>query len=198
MKSTPNNTLETSAGSVAIDIDDITVGYEDSREPVLENFSLKVLDGEVVSILGRSGAGKTTILRAIAGFEKLRAGYMRVFGRLMSSGFSHTAPEKRRVGFVFQDYALFPNMTVAKNVEFGAESLPGKSRKQAIGDTLELTDIGGLSNRYPHQLSGGQQQRVALARALVAKPVILLLDEPFSNLDGELRQILRADRKSVV
>ena len=181
-----------------IHVEDITCSYTGSTRPALEGFSLLAQSGEFVSVLGRSGAGKTTALRALAGFERVESGYVRLGGQLVGSSFVHVPPDKRRLGLVFQDYALFPHLTVEQNVAFGLDALDGLAKRQRVGFMLELTGLSDLERRYVHELSGGQQQRVALARALAPEPVALLLDEPFSNLDRELRASLRREVRQIV
>ena len=179
-----------------LQLDSIAVAY--GRKAVVENFSLALPRGTVGCLLGPSGCGKTTVLRAIAGFEPLAAGEIRLDGQLVGSARQQMPPEQRRIGMVFQDHALFPHLTVAANVAFGLRGLPDADRQ--VQQMLETVGLAGSGPRYPHQLSGGQQQRVALARALAPSPRLLLLDEPFSNLDielrerlgGELRQLLKA------
>ncbi len=172
--------------------------YPGAESPAIKDFNLLIHPGEFVSILGRSGAGKTTALRVVAGFEQVSAGYVRVGGQLVGSSCVHLPPDKRRVGLVFQDYALFPHLTVAKNVEFGLKDLPESERASRIAPVLKMVGMSGYESRYVHELSGGQQQRVAIARALAPGPVALLLDEPFSNLDRQLRAALRRDIKRIV
>ena len=181
-----------------IHVDDITCSYLESTRPALEGFSLLAQSGEFVSVLGRSGAGKTTALRALAGFERVETGYVRLGGRLVGSSFVHVPPDKRNLGLVFQDYALFPHLTVEQNVTFGLDAMARRARRERVGFMLELTGLAGLERRYVHEMSGGQQQRVALARALAPEPVALLLDEPFSNLDRELRAGLRREVRQIV
>ncbi|MCH7970689.1 MAG: ABC transporter ATP-binding protein [Chloroflexi bacterium] len=181
-----------------IHLDGVVCSYPGSAEPAIRGFDLLVRPGEFVSILGRSGAGKTTALRVIAGFEQVSEGYVRVGGQLVGSSFIHVPPDQRRVGLVFQDYALFPHLTVAKNVEFGLKGLQSNEKKARIAPLLEMVGMSGYESRYVHELSGGQQQRVAIARALAPDPVALLLDEPFSNLDRQLRAALRRDIKRIV
>ena len=144
--------------------------------------------GEFVALLGPSGCGKTTLLRLVAGFESPDAGEVKVGERVVADGSTWVAPERRRVGMVFQDYALFPHLTVAENVGFG---LPRRERRTRVPIVLALVDLCGLGGRYPHELSGGQQQRVALARALAPNPELVLLDEPWSNIDPHLRGAMR-------
>ena len=157
--------------------------------------NLEVARGEVLALLGPSGCGKTTTLRLIAGFEAPDAGTVEVGGRTVAGPGIHIPPEKRRVGMVFQDYALFPHLTVSQNVAYG---LPGAKRKGRVEDVLDLAHLEGLGGRMPHELSGGQQQRVALARALAPGPEVVLLDEPFSNLDAALRVRVRAEMRDIL
>ncbi|HEV2107387.1 MAG TPA: ABC transporter ATP-binding protein [Thermomicrobiales bacterium] len=164
--------------------------------PVVNNLNLNAQRGELVALLGPSGCGKTTSLRLIAGFEDLDAGVIEVGGQVVASPRWSLPPERRRVGMVFQDYALFPHLTVGRNVAFG---LPrGGERKHRIEEALDLVGLRGLANRMPYELSGGQQQRVALARALAPSPEIVLLDEPFSNLDSALRSRVRAEVRQIL
>ena len=165
------------------------------RDTVID-FSLNVPAGGICCLLGPSGCGKTTVLRCIAGFEPLHAGDIRIGGDLVSGPGLHVPAEKRRVGMVFQDHALFPHLSVLDNVAFGTARRPSDmQRARALLDTVNLT---GVTQRYPHELSGGQQQRVALARALAPEPRLLLMDEPFSNLDLELREQLAAEVRSLL
>ena len=156
---------------------------------------LDVGRGEIVALLGPSGCGKTTLLRTIAGFEAPDSGTIEIDGRQVAGGGAWLPPEARRVGMVFQDYALFPHLTVADNVGFG---LPRSERARRVQALLVVVDLFGLGARYPHELSGGQQQRVALARALAPSPGIVLLDEPWSNVDPQLRAELRQEVSSVL
>jgi iron(III) transport system ATP-binding protein len=151
--------------------------------------------GEVVALLGPSGCGKTTLLRLIAGFETPDAGTIELDGTPVAGNGAWVAPERRRVGMVFQDYALFPHLTVAENVGFG---LPRARRRGRLHQLLTLTDLEGLDVRYPHELSGGQQQRIALARALAPDPELILLDEPWSNIDPHLRTTLRGEIAAIL
>ena len=159
----------------------------------VDNVDLEIRDGEFVSLLGPSGCGKTTTLRMIAGFIDPSAGTIDVDGRVLSSSSGSLPPEKRGMSMIFQSYAIWPNMTVAQNVGFGLEirKVPGAEAKKRIGEVLDVVQMGHLADRYPAELSGGQQQRVALARAIVVNPAVLLLDEPLSNLDANLREEMR-------
>ncbi|HEY3143776.1 MAG TPA: ABC transporter ATP-binding protein [Acidimicrobiales bacterium] len=160
-------------------------------EAVLRDVDLRVEAGSVVALLGPSGCGKTTLLRSIAGLERIDAGEIRLGERLVSGPTVHLPPEKRQVGMVFQDWALFPHLTVAQNVGYGLRRADRHGRR--VAEVLEMVDLAGLGDRLPATLSGGQQQRVALARALAPRPRVLLLDEPFSNLDTALRVQVRSE-----
>ncbi len=170
----------------------LTKSYHDPRQPALHDVSLEVGTGELVSVLGPSGCGKTTLLRLIAGFERPDAGSVRVAG-IEVAGSHWVPPEARGIGFVFQDYALFPHLSVTQNVAFGLPHLSRKARRVRTQEVLDLVGLTIFAARYPHQLSGGQQQRVALARALAPEPAVMLLDEPFSNLDAALRNSTRKE-----
>ncbi|MEM1041002.1 MAG: ABC transporter ATP-binding protein [Bacteroidota bacterium] len=160
--------------------------------PVVNGLSFEVAEGETFALLGPSGCGKTTALRCIAGFEQPDGGTVALGGRMLVGEGALVPPERRGIGFVFQDYALFPHLSVRDNVLFGLGTLPKRERPARADEVLRLVGLGGLEDRRPHALSGGQQQRVALARAMAPRPRLLLLDEPFSNLDALLRQEMRA------
>ena len=170
----------------------------DGFHTVVDGISLTVSPGAIGCLLGPSGCGKTTLLRCIAGFEEIAAGEIRLAGETVSSPGAHLAPEKRRIGMVFQDYALFPHLTVAANVAFGLGHLPRGERAPRVEEMLRLVGLTGQGAKYPHELSGGQQQRVALARALAPRPRLVLLDEPFSNLDTELRERLSLEVRDIL
>lgn len=166
--------------------------------PVVQRSTFDVNENEIVALLGPSGCGKTTTLRIIAGFECLDAGEVYLDGVLLSSKDIHLQPQKRGIGFVFQDYALFPHMTALDNVAFGLTELPKFKRKVFAEEVLCRTGMGEHKHKSPAELSGGQQQRVALARAIAPEPKLVLLDEPFSNLDAMLRDTTRKEVRSIL
>lgn len=164
---------------------------------VVNAVSLRVTRGQILTLLGPSGCGKTTTLRLIAGFERPDSGLIEISGQTVADGQKiNVPPEKRRAGMVFQDYAIFPHLSVLENVRFGLEK--GKAGQARAEEMLAFVGMAGLGNKMPHELSGGQQQRVALARALAPNPVVLLLDEPFSNLDAALRASVRLEVKQLL
>ncbi len=167
-------------------------------EVAVKNFSLRVREGSLVCLLGPSGCGKSTILRAIAGLEPIQNGNIIIDGNIVSCSTSMLPAEKRQLGMVFQDYALFPHMNVTDNICFGLRKESSTEKKQLSKEMIEIVGLQGLEQRYPHELSGGQQQRVALARALIVKPKLILMDEPFSNLDVELRERLSNDVRRIL
>ncbi|MFQ5860469.1 MAG: ABC transporter ATP-binding protein [Dehalococcoidia bacterium] len=164
----------------------------------VEQVTLALEAGEILALVGPSGCGKTTLLRLIAGFEVPDEGTIALAGQPMVGPGVWVVPEVRRVGLVFQDYALFPHKTVAQNVAFGLGSWPRRERERRVQESLALVQLEELAGRYPHQLSGGEQQRVALARALAPQPVVLLLDEPFSSLDADLRAQMREQVRQIL
>ena len=179
--------------SLMIRLDGVTKRFGDAV--AVDGASLCVARGELVALLGPSGCGKTTLLRLIAGFEHPDGGTVAVDGRDVAGGSAWVPPEARKVGMVFQDYALFPHLTVWANVGFG---LPRRRRAGRVPELLRIVGLDGLGKRYPHELSGGQQQRVALARALAPAPSLVLLDEPWSNVDPFLRESLRAEVAEII
>ncbi|MGD8912085.1 MAG: ABC transporter ATP-binding protein [Candidatus Thiodiazotropha sp.] len=168
------------------------------RQVVVESVSFELESGVIGCLLGPSGCGKTSLLRAIAGFEPLVQGEILLQGRRVSQPGQTLAPEKRRVGMVFQDFALYPHLTVGDNVAFGLRGISRRSQRQRVAELLALVGLDGLEDKYPHQLSGGQQQRIALIRAMAPRPEILLLDEPFSGLDVELREQLAREVRDIL
>ena len=168
-----------------------SVGKSFGGATVLHDVTLDVAPGEIVALLGPSGCGKTTLLRCIAGLERIDRGSVTVEGRVVADGNAHERPERRRIGMVFQDWALFPHLSVADNVGYGLDRAARGSGR--VEESLDMVGLAGLGERMPATLSGGQQQRVALARALAPRPSVLLLDEPFSNLDTGLRVQVRAE-----
>jgi len=176
-----------------VEIEDLTFSFSRKENPVIDDFSFSMEKGEIVGILGQSGSGKSTLLRLISGLEMPLKGTIKIAGKTVVGDGIFIHPENREVGMVFQDYALFPHMTVNDNILFGLSRMPRKGRKQRVDEMLELVQMEPLAKRYPHELSGGQQQRVALARALAPKPNVLLMDEPFSNLDADLKESIREE-----
>lgn len=183
--------------SSILELRSVSCAYDPSR-PAIKDISFSIREGEILCLLGPSGCGKTTVLRAIAGFEPVRSGQIFLSDRLVSSSTETVPTEERRVGMVFQEYALFPHLRVADNIAFGLHHLSRAKRTCRVHEMLRLTGLEGLERRYPHELSGGQQQRVALSRALVQNPVLLLLDEPFSNLDPDMASRMRQDLHSLL
>jgi iron(III) transport system ATP-binding protein len=176
----------------------VTKRYAADRPPAVDGLSLEVGEGEIVALLGPSGCGKTTTLRLIAGFEAPEAGTVSIRGRVVAGEGRAVPPEDRGVGIVFQDYALFPHLTVGDNVRFGLNRLDRAARGRRVAEVLDLVGLPGFEARYPHELSGGQQQRVAVARALAPAPALMLLDEPFSNLDADLRAQMRDEVEAIL
>ncbi len=182
--------------NVLLNLDKIRQTY--GEQEVVKDLSLTLERGKIGCLLGPSGCGKTTVLRCIAGFETVSAGSIQINGVQVSSAHTSVPPEKRQIGMVFQDYALFPHLTVLDNIGFGLRKLSKTERVQRINELLEITGLIDVSHKYPHELSGGQQQRVALARALAPRPELLLLDEPFSNLDVSLRERLSVEIRDIL
>ena len=179
-----------------LELADIDLAYGGQR--VVRKLSLRLEKGSIGCLLGPSGCGKTTVLRCIAGFEPVAAGEIRLDGVVVSGSGRHLSPERRRIGMVFQDYALFPHLSVAGNIAFGLRDMDKTQRRERVAELLRIVGLDHQGHKYPHEMSGGQQQRVALARALAPRPSLLLLDEPFSNLDVELRERLSHEVRDII
>lgn len=194
--------------TASLHIAQLHLGYEAPKglHTVLQGFDLQVPAGHIASLLGPSGCGKTSVLRAIAGFEPVRAGSIHLGERLLSGPRTHLPPEQRHVGMMFQEYGLFPHLSAVQNVGFGLRRSSKAEREKRVNELLAVVGLGDAGAKFPHELSGGQQQRIALARALAPSPALLLLDEPFSNLDAatrerltlEVRDILRAAGQTAI
>ncbi len=184
--------------SSVIELAGVTKRYHPDHAPAIDALSLTVASGHTLAVLGPSGCGKTTLLRLIAGFEEPTDGSVRLGGAGVAGLGAWVPPEQRGVGMVFQDYALFPHLTVSKNAAFGLHRMDRRDQARRVADVLDLVGLTGLEARYPHELSGGQQQRVALARALAPKPIVLLLDEPFSSLDPDMRSRMRSEVEAIL
>lgn len=185
-----------------VQVDQVTVRYPggDAARAAVDSVSLELPVGQIGALIGPSGCGKTSLLRAVAGLEPIAGGRITIDREPLSDARTarHVAPEHRRIGMVFQDYALFPHLSVEANVAFGIRHLDAAARRRRIGEVLDLVGLGHAARRAPHQLSGGQQQRIALARALAPRPRLLLLDEPFSSLDVDLRERLSQELRGIL
>ena len=181
----------------AIEMKSIQVDLDGT--PILKNLSFSLPAGEILCLLGPSGCGKTTALKAISGLIKPQKGYIDLFGQsVFSENTINIPPQQRSIGFIFQDYALFPHMTVSQNIAYGLSTLTKQEKELRIKESLELVELSDIEHRYPHELSGGQQQRIAVARALAPKPSLLLMDEPFSNIDGQVKRRMMADLRKLL
>ncbi len=184
-----------------LQVESVSVQYASAdARPAVERASFALAAGEIGVLIGPSGCGKTSLLRAVAGLERCRTGCIRVAGETLDDADAgvHMAPEARRIGMVFQDYALFPHLSVADNIAFGLHHLGRSERAERVRRMLDLVGLAHAARRAPHQLSGGQQQRIALARALAPEPRLLLLDEPFSSLDVDLREHLAQELRAIL
>ncbi|RLJ38797.1 ABC transporter ATP-binding protein [Acidovorax sp. 106] len=181
-----------------LEVSQLDVRYAGRAQAAVQGVSLGLHAGDIGVLIGPSGCGKTTLLRAVAGLEPVSDGEIRLTKEVVGSATRSVPPEQRRIGMVFQDYALFPHLSVGRNVAFGIHQLPRAQQAARVAEVLELVGLAGSENRYPHELSGGQQQRVALARALAPRPQLMLLDEPFSNLDVDLRERLAHEVRGIL
>ena len=181
-----------------LEVSQLSVTYAGQKAPAVHDVSFGLRAGDIGVLIGPSGCGTTTLLRAVAGLERASAGTIRLGGEVVSQAGQSLPPESRQVGMVFQDYALFPHLSIGRNVAFGIDKLPRAERAARVAEVLALVGLEGQENRFPHELSGGQQQRVALARALAPGPRLLLLDEPFSNLDVDLRERLAYEVRGIL
>jgi len=181
-----------------LEVSHLSVTYDGQSAPAVRDVSFGLHAGDIGVLIGPSGCGKTTLLRAVAGLEHASTGVIRLGGEVVSQADVSLPPESRQVGMVFQDYALFPHLSIGRNVAFGIDHLPRAKRQARVAEVLALVGLAGQEGRFPHELSGGQQQRVALARALAPKPRLLLLDEPFSNLDVDLRERLAYEVRGIL
>jgi iron(III) transport system ATP-binding protein len=181
-----------------LELEQLCVQYPGQTHPAVHQVNFGLMAGQIGVLIGPSGCGKTTLLRTIAGLESVQAGSISLSGKMVSSPGQSVPPEQRHMGMVFQDYALFPHLNVGKNVAFGIHDWPADQRQARVAEVLGLVGLGEQIHRFPHELSGGQQQRVALARALAPKPKLLLLDEPFSNLDVDLRERLAQELRAIL
>ncbi|MGB5822947.1 MAG: ABC transporter ATP-binding protein [Proteocatella sp.] len=181
-----------------VEIKDLSFRYKNSKVDNLKGLDISIEKGEILGILGESGSGKSTVLRILSGLEVASGGSIEIGKDVIFNENTWVPPEKRGIGMVFQDYALFPHMTVAKNIMFGLTKMSKGEKQSKMLEILELVGLTDHKHKYPHELSGGQQQRVAIARAIAPSPSILLLDEPFSNLDANLQEQIRDDLNSIL
>ncbi len=181
-----------------IEVKNIYFKYKNSKKDTIIDFNMELLKGEILAIIGESGSGKSTMLRIIAGLEEAYKGSMLIGDENIFSDKIFIEPENRGVGMVFQDYALFPHMTVKKNIQYGLKKKNKVEKEKIAMEMLQLVNLLEHKDKYPYELSGGQQQRVAIARAIAPKPSVLLLDEPFSNLDANLRERIRDEIKVIL
>ena len=179
-----------------LSLENIGFSYPKSEKPTLQGFNLSIQKGDCIGLVGASGCGKSTLLRLIAGLEPLETGSITLDAQVLSAPKLSVPPEKRHIGMVFQNYCLFPHLSVRNNIAYGIRQ--SQHKKERVNEMLALIDMQAHADRYPYQLSGGQQQRVALARSLAPKPKIILMDEPFSNLDATLKQSVRQEVKAIL
>jgi len=178
-------------------VENLSFKYKNQDDLLIENFNMEVEQGEIVALVGPSGSGKSTILRLLSGLETPTSGQIKFSNKALYDDSVNLEPQQRNIGMIFQDYALFPHRTVLKNVAFGAKGRAKEKKEKAL-KFLKMVEMEEHANKYPHQCSGGQQQRIAIARALASEPSLLLLDEPFSNLDARLREGVRKEVRDVI
>lgn len=181
-----------------VEATNLSFSYSGMKSGIIDSFSLAIEKGEIIGLLGPSGSGKSTMLRLLSGLEVPSSGKIRISGTTVVDSGTFIPPETRGVGMVFQDYALFPHLNVERNIAFGLHRLAKAERSRRVKAMMELVRLAGMEKRYPHELSGGQQQRVALARALAPEPSVLLMDEPFSNLDAGLKESIRLELRAIL
>jgi iron(III) transport system ATP-binding protein len=182
-----------------LEISDLSYRYEESQQNILSNFSFSITEGQIISLLGESGTGKTTLLRLISGTENPQSGTIKIYGKKVSSnGKSLVLPEKRNISVMFQEFALFPHLTIAQNISFSLLNKTNKEVTRIVNKTLKIVGMSKYSDKYPYELSGGQQQRASLARAIAPNPKLILMDEPFSHLDINLRDKLRDETLHII
>lgn len=181
-----------------LEVIDVQKHFRRGQEAALKGVSFDVIEGKILALVGESGSGKTTLLRILAGLEKMDAGRVLLDGKMVAEPGGGLAPEKRGIGLVFQHHALFPHLTVEKNVLFGVRKLAVAEQQRIFAELMELVGLDGFGKRFPHELSGGERQRVALARALAPNPRLLLMDEPFSSLDARLRHAVRDETRAIL
>jgi iron(III) transport system ATP-binding protein len=181
-----------------VKLENLKFKYDGMEDYFIDGFSLEIGEGEIIALLGDSGCGKSTILRILSGLEERVSGRIEIGGKTVLDERVFVEPERRNVGMVFQDYGLFPHMTVEQNVVYGLKGMSKLEKKARLKEVLELVNLKDVEKRYPHELSGGQQQRIALARAIAPKPKLLLMDEPFSNLDAALKKKIREELRSII
>jgi len=191
-----DSSVDTILGTVSLDITSLSLNYD--KNIALKDISLCLEEGQIACMIGPSGCGKTSLLRAIAGFEKAKSGRIRVNSKTLFDDNLHVEPEHREIGMMFQDFALFPHLTIKKNIAFGIRKQKKNQQEKRITELAERLNIENLLYRYPHEISGGQQQRVALARAIAPSPSLLLMDEPFSNIDPELKNKLVYEIRDII
>ncbi|MEL7650081.1 MAG: ABC transporter ATP-binding protein [Sedimentibacter sp.] len=179
-------------------LSNLCFNYPKQKDNIIKNFSMDLEKGEIAALLGNSGSGKSTVLRLIAGLETPKSGKLVIDEKVMFDNGNNTPPQRRGVGMIFQDYSLFPHLNVIENVAFGIKENSKKKREKLAAKYIQMVELEDHMYKFPHECSGGQQQRIAIARALAAKPNILLLDEPFSNLDEGLKKSVRKEIKELL